>query len=50
MFSGHDIWNLSLILNGVGLYPRVFSSISSLVNKRTLNPGDITVVGGVFVL
>lgn len=42
--SGRDVWYLVLIILGCSQYPRVFSSIVSLVERRTLNPGDVTVL------
>lgn len=44
LHNGHDVWNLSLLLMGCGEYPRVFSSLLSLVTKQVLNPGDMTIL------
>ncbi|XP_066928069.1 negative elongation factor D-like [Clytia hemisphaerica] len=41
---GHDIWPLVLLGMGAGKHPRVYLALMSLVEKKSLNPGDITVL------
>lgn len=42
--SGHSVWYLVLIFLGAGKHPRVFSALLSILEKRALNPGDMTVL------
>jgi len=42
--SGHNTWCLQLIGLGSGAQPRFFSSLLSVLEKKTLNPGDVTVL------
>ncbi|XP_047126702.1 negative elongation factor D isoform X1 [Hydra vulgaris] len=42
--SGNNIWHLVLIFMGCGKYPRIFYSLLSLLGRKALNPGDITVL------
>lgn len=44
MKLGHNVWSMVLLCLGAGKYPRVYSSLISLVEKKSLNPGDITVL------
>ena len=43
-FSGHEVTEITLSLNGASAYPRAYSALSSMLGKNSLNPGDITVV------
>ena len=43
-FRGHNIWSLVLLNLGAGKYPREYLALMSLVEKKSLNPGDVTVV------
>ena len=44
LFSGNNIWHLVLIFLGCGKYPRLFYSLLSVMGRKALNPGDVTVV------
>lgn len=39
---GHDVWNITLALNGGSTFPNVASSLASMLSRKQLNPGDIT--------
>lgn len=43
-FSGHEVTEITLSLNGAATYPRACAALSSMLGKNSLNPGDITVV------
>jgi len=43
-FSGHEVTEITLSLNGAATYPRASAALSSMLGKNSLNPGDITVV------
>jgi len=44
LHSGHSIWYLVLIFLGCGKHPRVFSALLSILEKKALNPGDMTIL------
>lgn len=46
LLSGHDVWNITLSLNGGSAHPAVASSLASMLSRKQLNPGDITTVNG----
>ena len=48
-FSGHEVTEITLSLNGASAYPRAYSALSSMLGKNSLNPGDITVVSCPFL-
>jgi len=40
--SGHDVWNIAFSLNGGSAHPAIAASLTSMLSRKQLNPGDIT--------
>eukprot|EP00794_Sanderia_malayensis_P005728 gene5728-6428_t len=42
--KGHDVWNMTISLCGGAAHPNVAASLSSMLSRKQLNPGDMTML------